>query len=88
MSNFVHLNKPRPLTEQILVGILFFALSAHVAFLEASQISTRQDIGATVRIEKTEKEQNAMMKRLARKKKKVEIKGEEALQPKRPAVHL
>lgn len=56
--------------------------------LLASQIPTGQDIGATVRVEKTEKEQKAMIKRLTRKKKKVEIEGEEAIQPKGPSKNL
>ena len=71
-------------------GVLLFSIGVCAPLLNghASQIPSGQDVGATVRIEKTEKEQNGMMKRFSRKKKKVEIKGEEALQPKRPAVHL
>ena len=84
LSNFVHLKKPLFFTKQILSGILFYSLSSQVVFLEASQISNRQDIGATMRIERTEKEQKALMKKLAHKKIKVEVEGKEIVQPKRP----
>ena len=71
--------------KQLLSWELFFLLGFGISFLEASQIPTGQDVGATVRIEKTEKEQKAMMKKLSQKKKKVEVEGEEAIQPKKPA---
>ena len=69
--------------KQLAVGTLFLVLSCRISFLEASQIPPGQDVGATVRIEKTEKEQKAMMKKLSRKPQKVEIKGKEKIQPER-----
>ena len=56
-----------------------------IFFIEAPEIFAGQDVGATARIEKTEKEQKAMIKKLSRKKKKVEVKGEEAIARQKPA---
>ena len=60
-------------------------LSVGIPILHATQIPSGQDVGTTVRMERTEKEQKALMKKLSQKKKKVEIEGQEALQPKPPA---
>ena len=67
------------LIKKILGCALFFSLSFGLSFLEASQLPSSQDVGATVSIEKIEKEQKAMMKRLTRKK-KMEIKGVQQIQ--------
>ena len=65
--------------KKILGCALFFSLCFSLSFLEASQLPSSQDVGATVSIEKIEKEQKAMMKRLTRKK-KMEIKGVQQIQ--------
>ena len=69
----------------LLLVILF---TDQVGLLEAAQIPTGQDVGATVHGDSSEKEQKAMLKRIFRKKKKVQIEGQEAIQPKPPAGNL
>lgn len=73
--------------KQILGWFLFFSLgwvsllgASQALSVEASQIPAGQDVGATTRFEKTEKEQKAMMKKLSQKKAKAEIEGKEKIQ--------
>ena len=66
--------------KQIVSWAPFLLLGFSISFLEASPIPPAQDVGATLRIEKTEKEQKALMKKLSRKKTKVEVKGIEEIQ--------
>ena len=59
-----------------------FLFTTWITLLDASQIPNSQDVGATTRFEKTEKEHVAMMKRISRRKAKVEVEGQEEIQQK------
>ena len=65
------------------VFCVFF--TSWVTVLDASQIPNSQDVGATAHFEKTEKEHAAMMKKISRRKTKVEIEGQEETQQKKPS---
>ena len=60
-----------------------FFFTGWVTVLDASQIPNSQDVGATAHFEKTEKEHAAMMKKISRRKTKVEIEGQEEIQQKK-----
>ena len=65
---------------RIRVGVFCVFFTSCVTLLEAAQIPSGQDVGATTRFEKSEKEHAAMMKNISRRKAKVEIKGQAAVQ--------
>ena len=66
--------------KQIVSWAPFLLFGFSISLLEASPIPSGQDVGTTTRIEKTEKEQKALMKKLSQKKVKVEIEGKEEIQ--------
>lgn len=62
---------------------LFFLMCFGFSVIEAAQVPVGQDVGATVQMEKTEKEQRAMIKKLSQKKKLAGIEEKEILQTKK-----
>ena len=85
MYNLTCLKETGCSTKQIILWILLLSVGSWIAILEASQTPAGQDIGTTVQIQKAEKEQKAMIKKFTQKKKRVEVNGIEAIQPRRLA---